>query len=128
MDKTAFKARTKTYALNVITLVESLPRCRTADVLGKQLLRSATSVAANYRAACRARSNAEFISKMCIVEEEADECLFWFELLIGSGLVKQENISRLLNEGDQIVAMTIASIKTARQRGLNPQSEFRNPQ
>ncbi len=75
------KKRTKAFALRVIALVESLPRSRTANVIGNQLLRSGTSVGANYRSACRGRSTAEFISKMGIVEEEADESLFWMELL-----------------------------------------------
>jgi len=76
------KKRTKAFALRVIALVESLPRSRTANVIGNQLLRSGTSVGANYRSACRGRSPAEFVSKMGIVEEEADESLFWMELLV----------------------------------------------
>ena len=82
MNSDELKARTKQFALRVIRLVESLPRGRTADVIGKQLLRSGTSVGANYRAACRAKSTADFISKMGTVEEEADESLYWMELLI----------------------------------------------
>src|SRR5947207_15435942 len=85
MDNDDLRPRTKAYALRVIRLVESLPRNRTADVIGKQLLRSATSVGANYRAACRAKSPADFTAKMGIVEEEADESLYWMELLIESG-------------------------------------------
>jgi four helix bundle protein len=86
MDEKELKARTKNFALRVIKLVQALPRNMTADVLGKQLLRSATSVAANYRAACRARSQAEFVAKMSIVVEESDESLFWLELIGDSGL------------------------------------------
>ncbi|MDQ2809511.1 MAG: four helix bundle protein [Chloroflexota bacterium] len=108
------KQRTKTYALRVIRLVESLPNNRIADVLGKQLLRCATSVGANYRAACRAKSNADFIAKMGIVEEEADESLYWIDLLIAGGLVEEVRLADLMKEGNEIVAITVASIRTAR--------------
>ena len=115
MDKEAMKQRTKQFALRVIKLTESLPVGRTADVLGKQLLCSGTSFGANYRAACRAKSNADFIHKMGTVEEESDESLFWMELLTEARLVKQERIADLMNEADQLVAITVASIKTAKQ-------------
>src|SRR5271169_3117572 len=84
MSNENLKLRTKKFGLDVIALVEKLPRDRTCDVLGRQLLRSATSVGANYRSACRARSSADFISKMGIVEEEADESGFWMEMLFES--------------------------------------------
>ncbi len=116
MDKEAMKQRTKAFALRVIRLVESLPKGRTADVLGRQLLRCGTSVGANYRAACRARSTADFIAKMGIVEEEADESLFWMELLIESGIVKPERLESLMNEADELLAITVASINTAKRR------------
>ena len=116
MDKTQFKTRTKTYALQAIELVEALPHTRTADVLGRQLLRSATSVGANYRAACRAKSPADFISKMGTVEEEADESLFWLELLVESGLLKPDRASHLMAESNELIAMTVASIRTTRHR------------
>ncbi len=116
MDKEAMKQRTKAFALRVIRLVESLPKGRTADVLGRQLLRCGTSVGANYRAACRARSTADFIAKMGIVEEEADESLFWMELLIESGIVKLERLESLMNEADELLAITVASINTAKRR------------
>lgn len=108
------KARTKGFALRVIRLVESLPRRRACDVIGTQQLRSATSTAANYRPACRGRSSAEFCSKMGIVEEEADESLFWLELLVEAKLVRQELMQSLLLEASEIVAMVVASIRTAR--------------
>ena len=108
--------RTKKFALRTIRLVESLPNNRTADVIGKQLLRSATSVGANYRAACRARSSAEFRAKLGIVEEESDETIYWMELLVESGMVKAELLSGLIQEANEITAMTVASIRTARQR------------
>lgn len=110
--------RTKAYALRVIRLVQSLPHDRTADVIGKQLLRSATSVGANYRAARRAKSLADFIAKMGIVEEEADECVYWLELLTESGLVAEGRLADLIAESNELVAITVASIKTAKARKL----------
>jgi len=109
-------ARTRLYALQVIRLVETLPRGRTADVIGKQLLRSATSVGANYRAARRAKSAADFIAKLGIAEEEADECLYWFDLLVESGLLTREQAADLQAEGNELLAMIVASIKTAKSR------------
>jgi four helix bundle protein len=108
--------RTKQFALRVIRLVEHLPKRKSADVLGCQLLRSATSVGANYRAACRGRSSAEFRSKMGIVEEEADETAYWIELLMESGIVKPHLLENLHQEATEIVAMTVASIRTSKQR------------
>ena len=81
MSEYDLKRRTKNFALAIIGLVDDLPKGRTAEVIGRQLLRSGTSVGANYRAACRAKSAADFIAKMGIVEEEADECIYWTELL-----------------------------------------------
>jgi len=85
-------------------------------VIGKQLLDAGTSVGANYRAACRARSPADFISKMGIVEEEADETIYWMELLIESGLVQKQDLTHLLDGANQILAMTVSSIKTAKRK------------
>lgn len=85
-------------------------------MIGKQLLRSATSVGANYRAACRAKSNADFISKMGTVEEEADECLYWMELLAEAKLVQPEKLQPLMAEADELVAITVSSINTAKAR------------
>lgn len=110
------KVRTRAFALRTIRLVESLPRGRTADVIGKQLIRSATSAGSNYRAACRARSPAEFVAKMGIVEEEADESLYWMELLVQSELVDGHRLADLMNETNELVSITVASIKTARKR------------
>ena len=106
--------RTKQFALRVMKLTDALPKSRSADVIGRQLLCSATSVGANYRAACRGRSKAEFIAKLGIVEEECDEALYWFELLIEGGLVKPEKLAALLREGTEILAMIVSSIRTAR--------------
>jgi len=112
-----------------VTLVEDLPAGRTADVIGKQLLRSGTSVGANYRAACRARSRREFIAKMGIVEEEADESQFWLDLLIARGAVDTDSAISLRHEASQLVAITVSSIRTARRTlRSNPQSAIRNPQ
>ena len=97
-------------------MVESLSRGRTADVIGRQLLRSGTSIGANYRAACRGKSKADVISKLAIVEEEADETVYWLELLIESKIVEPARINLLLKETNEIVAMVVASIKTLRGR------------
>jgi four helix bundle protein len=114
MTTNEMKARTKSFALRIIKLVEALPSNRTADVVGKQLVRSGTSVGANYRAACRAKSNADYMAKMGTVEEEADESAFWLEVIVESGLMKEELVKDLLDEADQIVAIIVSSINTAR--------------
>jgi four helix bundle protein len=114
MNEQQFKQRTKQLALRVIRLADALPPTRSADVIGKQIVRSATSVGANYRAACRGRSDATMIAKLDIVLEEADETLFWLELLTEAGLVSAARVSDLMTETDEIVAMTVASLKTLR--------------
>ena len=114
MNKEDLKSRTKQFALRVVRLVEALPRGRTADVLGLQLLRSGTSVGANYRAACRAKSTADFIAKMGIVEEESDESVYWMELLVEAGIVKAARLEPLMKEGNELLAITVASINTAK--------------
>ncbi len=119
MDEQQFKERTKKLGLRVIRLVEALPPGRTADVLGKQLLRAATSTGANYRAACRGKSVADVIAKLSIVEEEADECLYWMELLIEADLVPEAKLASLMAETNEIVAMTVASIRTLRTKIKN---------
>jgi four helix bundle protein len=106
--------RTKQFALRVMKLVEALPNTRAGDIIGRQLLRSATSVGANYRAARRARSRAEFCAKLGIVEEECDECSYWLELLSESGMIPGESLSQLMQEANEITAMVVASIRTAR--------------
>jgi four helix bundle protein len=108
--------RTKKFALRVIRLVQSLPSNATGRVIGNQLLKSGTSVGANYRSACRARSRAEFCAKMGIVEEELDETLYWIELLVESGTVLQKLVDDLANEGDEILRIVVASIVTAKKR------------
>lgn len=111
-----FKKRTKAFALRVIRLVDSLPNTLVGRTIGGQLLRSGTSVGANYRAACRGRSPAEFCAKMGIVEEEADESSYWMELLTEADLVAPERLNDLLKESNEILAMVVASINTARRR------------
>jgi four helix bundle protein len=113
---TDLKSRTKAFALRMMRLAESLPRGRAADHLAGQLLRSGTSVGANYRAACRARSAAEFCSKLGVVEEEADESVFWMEFLVDGGILKKGLLDDLMREGRELVAIVVASIKTARKK------------
>lgn len=114
MNEEQFKERTKKLALRVIRLVEALPNGQATQVIGKQLLRSATSVGANYRAACRAKSTADIINKLKIVEEEADETLYWLELLVEAELMPVSRLTDLMAETDEIIAMIVASIKTLR--------------
>ena len=108
------KLRTKSFALRIIGLVDNLPVGRTAEVIGRQLLRSGTSVGANYRAACRAKSAADFIAKLGIVEEEADECIYWMELLAEANILPLTRLQPLMTEADELVAITVSSIKTAK--------------
>ena len=126
MTEAEFKKRTKQVALRIIRLVEALPPSRTGDVIGKQLLRSGTSIGANYRAACRGKSRADVAHKLTIVEEEADESLYWIELLVDAGLMTQRRVGGLATELSEILAMTVASIKTIRRRtsGANPKSKI----
>jgi four helix bundle protein len=114
MNEAEFKCRTKDVALRVIKVVQSLPKSFVAETIGKQLLRSGTSIGANYRAACRAKSTADIINKLAIVEEEADESMFWIELLIESEIVSENKLKMLYSDIDEIVAMVVTSIKTLR--------------
>jgi four helix bundle protein len=113
MTESELIERTKQFALRVIKLVGELPRTIEGRAIASQLMRSGTSVAANYRAACRARSKPEFIAKLGTVEEEADECAFWLELIIDAGLMSESKIRPLLNEASEIVAIMASSKKTA---------------
>jgi len=108
--------RTKKFSLQIIRFYQGLPRNTEAQVLGRQLLRSATSVTANYRAACRARSKAEFISKLCIVVEEADETLLWLELLEEAGICREESVSGLKQESKELLYIFSSSRKSAKGR------------
>ena len=114
MDAEELKQRSKKFGLNTIKLVESLPATQTGRVIGNQLLRSALSVGANYRAACRARSKADFISKIGITIEEADESLHWLEMLAEAGIVPPEKLKPLMQEANELIAILTASVKTAR--------------
>ena len=116
MTEQEFKRRTKQVALRVIRLVEALPESRTAETIGRQLIRSGTSVGANYRAACRGKSKRDLLHKLAIVEEEADESLYWIELLVDAKLIAAKRVAALSKEISEIVAMTVASIKTTRSR------------
>jgi len=106
--------RTKAFALRIIRLYRSLPYKTDTQVLGKQLLRCGTSVAANYRAVCRARSKAEFIAKMGVVVEEADEAILWLELMTESGIVSMKKTESVLKEAHELTAIFAASQRTAR--------------
>ena len=117
MKESDLRKRTRKFALEIIRFVESLPKDETCRVLGRQLLRSGTSVGANYRAACRAKSPADFIAKMGTVEEESDESGFWLELLIDSGKVPTSTAAGLLSEAGELTAISVASINTARRSG-----------
>jgi four helix bundle protein len=114
MDEAEFKRRTKEIGLRVIRVVEALPAGRSSDVLGKQILRSAPSIGANYRAACRAKSRPDMIAKLSNVEEEADETIHWLEMLSEAGIVPESRLTDLRREVDEILAMVVASIKTLR--------------
>ena len=124
MNEQEFKDRTKKLALRIIKLVEALPKNQTGEIIGRQLLRSGISVGANYRAACRGKSSADVINKLSIVEEEADESIYWMELLVESGIVSQAKMTNLITEMNEIVAMIVASIKTLR---ANQQQSIQNP-
>jgi four helix bundle protein len=109
------RGRTRAFALRVIRLYRSLPYKTDAQVLGKQLLRSGTPVAANYRAVCRARSKAEFVAKIGVVVEEADEVVLWLELMTESGIISSAKTEELLKEANELTAIFAASQRTARQ-------------
>lgn len=113
MDKEELKTRTKKFALRVINLVNALPNTRAGNVIGSQLLRSGTSVGANYRAVCFSKSKADFISKLGTVIEEADESAFWMELIIESKLMEKNLVEKLLNETYEIVAIMVSSRKSS---------------
>jgi four helix bundle protein len=108
------RTRTKAFALRVIKMSQALPRVRAANVIAQQVLRSATSMAANYRAVGRARSKAEFVAKLGIVVEESDETVFWLELLVDSGIVPETKLRELMNEANQLLSIFSSSRRTAK--------------
>lgn len=114
VNSEAMQSRTQQLALAVIRLCRTLRRLREGRTISRQLLRSATSVAANYRAVCRARSSADFTSKLGLVLEGADETLFWLELLVDAGLVRRDQIELTLNEANQLVSIFVASLRTVK--------------
>ena len=116
MDEKTFKTRTKKLAVEIIKQVDKLPRSLAADVIARQLVRSGTSIGANYRAACRSKSIPDMINKLKIVEEESDETTYWFEILVEAGILQREQVSGPYKEANEILAMTVASIKTLRNR------------
>jgi len=119
MDKTELKKRTQRFAIDIIKLIESLPAGRSLNVLSNQLLRSSSSIGANYRSACKGKSTADFINKIIIVEEEADESIYWLELMEESGLVRPELLMSLKKEADELTAIFTAIGKTAKANQLN---------
>ena len=129
MDRNEMKSRTKEFAKSIIKLCRKFPNDMEGRLIGNQIFRSGTSTAANYRAACRARSTADFISKLSIVEEEADETLFWLELIKEMEIVDKTLLNSLMQENNEIIAIIVSSIKTARNNKKqirNPKSEIRN--
>jgi four helix bundle protein len=109
------KERTKQFALRVIRVAQALESTSVGRKLGEQLLRAGTSVEANYRAACRARSGAEFRSKLGIVDEECDESMYWMELIVDAGLLPGPRLGDLHKEADELLAITVTSINTFKQ-------------
>ena len=114
MDKAELKLRTKAFALRVIKLIRHLPRDVPAKVIANQLMRSATSIGANYRSACRARSRAEFIARLGVVLEESDESRYWLELIVEDGMLSEARVSALLKEADEISAIIYSAISSSR--------------
>jgi four helix bundle protein len=110
------KKRSKQFAIRIVKLFRSLPRTEEARIMGRQVLRASTSVAANYRAVCRARSKAEFIAKIGVVVEEADETVFWLELLVDTEIVRETRMRKLMNEANELLAIFAASQRTARRK------------
>ena len=125
MNQIEFKRRTKQLGLAVIRMTEKFPETRLAWVVKDQILRSALSVDANYRAVCRAKSDKDFINKMRIVEEEADETAYWLEIIEESDLLKSDDLRELKREVNELVAMVVASIRT-KSIGLNKEQQSQN--
>jgi len=135
MNQTELKGRTKLFGLDVIRFIQTLPKTETSFVIRRQLLRCATSLGANYRGACRGRSKAEFISKLGTAIEEADESIYWLEMLIDAGMIKADKAGKLIDEANQLVAIFTASHKTASRNNtrrspavFNQKSAIRNQQ
>jgi four helix bundle protein len=127
MDKTELKRRTQKFAVDIIQFIEGLSPKQSLKVLSNQLLRSSTSVGANYRSACRGKSTADFINKIIIVEEEADECIYWLELMEEAGLVSSDKINPLKKEANELTAIFTAIGKTAKLNQKIKKSEIELP-
>jgi four helix bundle protein len=126
MNEKELKERTKQFALRIIRLVSLLPKNIIGQSIGKQLIRCGTSVGANYRSACRGRSKAEFVARLGIVEEEGDESAFRMEPIIESGLLEKDMIEPLLKEANELVAIMVASRKSAKNKFTNRKSQIAN--
>lgn len=116
VDSKDLKHRTKRFAVEVIRIVDKLPRSISSEVVARQLVKAATSVGANYRAACRGRSSAEFIAKMQIVLEEADESMYWLELMLELEMLESTTLHDLIREADELTAIFVTALKTARSK------------
>ena len=126
MNERDLKERTKAFALRILRLVDALPNTAAGRAVANQLVRAGTSVGANYRAACRGRSKAEFTAKLGIVAEEADECCYWLELIMDGELLPRDKIDPLLKEADELTAIFTRSIQTAQQQIKNQPSKIKN--
>lgn len=124
MEKSALKDRTKQFALRIIKLSEALPNTKSANVINNQILRSATSVGANYRASLRAKSDADFLYKISIVTEEADETLFWLELIEESRILPQDRIKDLIQEANELTAIFTSIAKKTKEKIQNNQKKI----
>jgi four helix bundle protein len=124
-DSAQLKSRTKQFALRVMRVVDALPKTISGRAIGNQLVRAGTSVGANYRAACRGRSRAEFVAKLGIVIEEADECGYWLELIMEADLLPRIKIEPLHTEANELAAIFVASIRTAKSAIDNQKSSMK---
>lgn len=127
MNEVEMKQRTKQFAIRVVRVAEALPNTRTGNHVAGQLLRSGTSVGSNYRASCRAKSTADMLAKLAIVEEEVDESAFWLEFIIDTEMLPAVKLAELLDEANQLTAIMVASIKTLRKSASAPKSKIQNP-
>lgn len=116
MDKFELQQRTKNFAVRVFKMVEKLPNSRGTQSVSNQIIRSSTSIAANYRAACRGKSRADFINKLKIVEEETDETLFWLDFIIAIELIKEKLLQNLMKENQELLAIFTAALKTSKNK------------
>jgi len=125
LDENELKNRTKQFALRIMKLVDALPNTISGRAIAGQLVRAGTSVGANYRAACRGRSKAEFVAKLGVVIEEADECEYWLELIIDGELLPKSKVQPLLQEAHELAAIFVASVRTAKSAITNQKSKMR---